>query len=116
MSSAKAALESDVRTLAYEAGRKWGIRINCISAGPLRSRAARAIGMIDDMITYSKNNAPLTKELDAEEVGKAATFLLSPFASAITGVTLYVDNGLHAMGLALDSASLHKPAEEPCHC
>lgn len=54
MSSAKAALEADVRLLAFEAGRKWQIRVNCISAGPLRSRAAQAIGMIDDMIDYSE--------------------------------------------------------------
>ncbi len=66
MSSAKAALESDTRTLAWEAGRKWNLRVNAISAGALRSRAAKAIGMIDDMIAYSKANAPLTKDLDAE--------------------------------------------------
>jgi enoyl-[acyl-carrier protein] reductase I len=106
MSSAKAALESDTRTLAWEAGRKWNIRINTISAGPLRSRAARAIGTIDSMIEYSRANAPLTKELLAEEVGHSAAFLLSPLASAITGVTLYVDNGMHAMGLAVDSPAL----------
>jgi len=103
MSSAKAALESDTRTLAWEAGRKWNLRVNAISAGPLRSRAARAIGMIDDMIAYTKANAPLTKDLEAEEVGAAAAFLLSPLASAITGTTLYVDNGMHVMGLAVDS-------------
>lgn len=108
MSSAKAALESDTRTLAWEAGRKWNLRVNAISAGPLRSRAARAIGMIDDMIAYSKANAPLTKDLEAEEVGATAAFLLSPLASAITGVTLYVDNGMHAMGLAVDSQVLRK--------
>ena len=106
MSSAKAALESDTRTLAWEAGRKWNLRVNAISAGPLRSRAARAIGMIDDMIAYSKANAPLSKDLCAEEVGAAAAFLLSPLASAITGEILYVDNGMHAMGLAVDSAAL----------
>ncbi len=106
MSSAKAALESDTRTLAWEAGRKWGIRVNTISAGPLRSRAARAIGTIDSMIEYSKANAPLVKEMTAEEVSQAAAFLLSPAASAITGVTLYVDNGMHAMGMAVDSPSL----------
>ena len=103
MSSAKAALESDTRTLAWEAGRKWGIRINTISAGPLKSRAAKAIGMIERMIAYSKANAPLIKDLEAEEVGSAAAFLLSSAASAITGTVLYVDNGLHAMGLAVDS-------------
>ena len=106
MSSAKAALESDTRTMAWEAGRKWGIRINVISAGPLRSRAARAIGFIDSMIQYSKVNAPLAKDLEAEEVGNSALFLLSPLASAITGAILYVDNGLHAMGLAVDSPTL----------
>ena len=105
MSSAKAALESDTRTLAFEAGRKWGIRINAISAGALGSRAARAIGFIDKMIEYSYHNAPLSKELKAQEVGQASCFLLSSFASAITGVTLYVDNGLHAMGMATECSS-----------
>lgn len=108
MSSAKAALESDTRTLAYEAGKKYNIRINCISAGPLKSRAAKAIGMIDDMINYSKANAPLKKDLYAEEVANTATFLLSDLASAITGDTVYVDNGLNAMGMAVDSKSLDK--------
>ncbi len=106
MSSAKAALESDTRMLAWEAGRKWNLRVNTISAGPLRSRAARAIGFIDLMIAYSKANAPLVKDLESEEIGKAALFLLSPAASAITGVTLYVDNGLHAMGIGMDSPAL----------
>jgi enoyl-[acyl-carrier protein] reductase I len=106
MSSAKAALESDTRTLAWEAGRKWNLRVNTISAGPLRSRAAKAIGMIDDMIAYSKANAPLVKDLHAEEVANTAAFLLSPLASAITGTVLYVDNGMHAMGLAVDSSAL----------
>lgn len=109
MSSAKASLESDTRVLAWEAGRKWGTRVNVISAGALRSRAARAIGntggvsFIDRMIDYSHANAPLQKDLTAEEIGQTAAFLLSPLASAISGVTLYVDNGLHAMGIAVDS-------------
>ena len=106
MSSAKAALESDTRTLAWEAGRKWNIRVNAISAGAYRSRAARAIGMIDDMIAYSKANAPLVKDLQGEEIGNAAAFLVSPLASAITGQVLFVDNGLHAMALAVDSGAL----------
>ena len=103
MSSAKAALESDTLTLAFEAGRKWNIRVNTISAGALRSRAARAIGFIDRMIAYAQANAPLTKDLESIEIGNTAAFLLSPLASAITGTTLYVDNGFHAMGVALDS-------------
>ncbi len=106
MSSAKAALESDTRTLAWEAGRKWNIRVNTISAGPLRSRAARAIGFIDRMIDYSKANAPLTQELQAFEVGNVAAFLASSLASAMTGNTIYVDDGLHAMGVAVDSPCL----------
>jgi enoyl-[acyl-carrier protein] reductase I len=115
MSSAKAALESDTRTLAFEAGRKWGIRINTISAGPLRSRAARAIGFIDKMIDYSEANAPLQREMSAEDVGYAAAFLLSPTAAAVTGSTIYVDNGMHAMGVAVDSpAFIDQPEPAPC--
>lgn len=103
MSSAKAALESDTRVLAFEAGRKQKVRVNTISAGPLRSRAAKAIGFIDMMIDYSIANAPLQKELSADEVGNTAAFLASPLASAITGAVIYVDNGLNAMGVGVDS-------------
>lgn len=103
MSSAKAALEADTRTLAYEAGRKWGIRVNTISAGPWASRAASAIGFIDTMITYSKANSPIPRALDATDVGYTAAFLLSPLARAITGTTVYVDNGFHAMGMAVET-------------
>jgi NAD(P)-dependent dehydrogenase (short-subunit alcohol dehydrogenase family) len=101
MSSAKAALESDTRTLAFEAGRTWGTRVNTISAGPYASRAASAIGIIGKMIEYVSANAPLTDKLTADEVGKAAAFLASPLASVITGSTVYVDKGYHAMGLAV---------------
>lgn len=101
MSSAKAALESDTRVLAFEAGRKWGHRVNCISAGPYASRAASAIGFIGQMIEYCKVNAPLPEELDAREVGTTAAFLASPLASGITGTVVYVDKGYHAMGKAL---------------
>lgn len=111
MSSAKAALESDTRTLAFEAGRKWGVRINTISAGPLRSRAAKAIGFIDKMIQYSEANAPLCREMTAEDVGNAAAFLLSPSAAAVTGSTIYVDNGMHAMGIAVDSPAFVEESE-----
>jgi enoyl-[acyl-carrier protein] reductase I len=99
MSSAKAALESDTRTLAFEAGRKFGLRVNTISAGPLASRAASAIGIIDRMIEYVSRTAPLTDALKAEEVGATAAFLCSPLASGITGTTVYVDKGYHAMGM-----------------
>jgi enoyl-[acyl-carrier protein] reductase I len=98
MSAAKAALENDTRTLAWEAGRKWSIRVNAISAGPLASRAATTIGDIQKMIEYYQQVAPLPEALAASEVGHAAAFLASPLATGITGTTLYVDKGYHAMG------------------
>src|SRR6195952_5115362 len=100
MSSAKAALESDTRTLAYEAGRKWGHRVNTISAGPYASRAASAIGFIGKMIEQTKLITPLQVGITARQVGPAAAFLSRPLASGITGHVLYVDNGFHAMGAA----------------
>jgi enoyl-[acyl-carrier protein] reductase I len=110
MSSAKAALESDVRTMAWEAGRKKGIRINAISAGALASRAAVAIGsgvdgrsFIEKMIDYGRANAPLTRQLESDDVAHTAAFLCSSLASAITGSVVYVDNGLNIMGIACDS-------------
>ena len=105
MSSAKAALESDTRVLAFEAGRKYGVRINTISAGPLASRAASAIGIIEKMVQYCAGNSPLTEPLQAEEVGKVAAFLSSPLATGITGTTVYVDKGYHSMGMALQDAA-----------
>ena len=105
MSSAKAALESDTRILAFEAGRKWGHRINVISAGPYASRAASAIGFIQEMIDYSKRNTPLPEPITAEEVGNTAAFLCSPLASGITGTTIYVDKGYAAMGIAVDRSA-----------
>jgi enoyl-[acyl-carrier protein] reductase I len=101
MSSSKAALESDTRVLAYEAGRKYGVRINTISAGPFASRAASAIGIIDKMVEYCAANSPLPDPLTATEVGHAAAFLASPLATGITGTTLYVDKGYHAMGMTI---------------
>ena len=101
MSSAKAALESDTRTLSFEAGRKFGARVNTISAGPLASRAESAIGIIEKMVEYVSANAPITGRLTAEEVGRVAAFLCSPLASGITGNTVYVDKGYHAMGMGV---------------
>ncbi len=101
MSSAKAALESDTRVLAFEAGRRWGHRVNCISAGPLASRAASAIGFIAEIIEYCKVNSPLPEALEAREVGATAAFLASPLGTGITGTTIYVDKGFSVMGKAL---------------
>jgi enoyl-[acyl-carrier protein] reductase I len=110
MSSAKAALESDTRTLAFEAGRKHGIRVNAISAGPFASRAASAIGIIEKMVEYCADNSPLQDPLTADEVGQAAAFLCSPLASGITGTILYVDKGYHSMGMAV---SMLEESENP---
>jgi len=105
--AAKAALQSDTRYLAFEAGQKWGVRVNAISAGALGSRAAKAIGFIDQMIAYGESNSPVSKTLTSTEVGTVAAFLLSPLASAITGETIHVDNGLNIMGVACDSPCFH---------
>lgn len=103
MSAAKAALESDTRVLAYEAGHRWGLRVNCISAGPWASRAASAIGFIGNMVEYNERNAALPERMQATEIGATAAFLASPLASGITGTTIYVDKGYHSMGMALDA-------------
>ena len=102
MSSAKAALESDTRILAYEVGRRFGLRMNSISAGPFASRAASAIGIVGTLVKYYSDNSPLSAPLAADEVGTAATFLCSPLASGITGTIVYVDKGYHAMGISVD--------------
>ena len=101
MSSAKAALEADTRTLAHEAGRRFGVRVNTISAGPFASRAATAIGFVRTMINYTRINSPIMRDIDASDVGHTAAFLASPLAAAITGSTVYVDNGFHSEGMAV---------------
>ena len=101
MSSAKAALESDTRVLAYEAGRAYGIRVNTVSAGPLASRAASAIGIIDKMVDYCAANSPLAEPVSPADVAHTVAFLASPLGAGITGTTVYVDKGYHAMGMAV---------------
>jgi len=108
MSSAKAALESDTRMLAFEAGRTWGVRVNTISAGPFASRAASAIGVVDQLVSFYALNSPLPEELTGAEVGNAAAFLASNLSSGITGTTLYVDKGYHAMGIAVAGPVPHR--------
>lgn len=103
MSSAKSALEGDTRTLAYEAGRRWGIRVNTISAGPLASRAAKAIGTVDRLVLYYEGNAPLEAANSAADVGNTAAFLASSLGQAISGETLHVDMGYHVMGMLAEN-------------
>jgi enoyl-[acyl-carrier protein] reductase I len=98
MSTAKAALQIDAKQLASNLGPK-NIRVNLISAGPYKSRAAAAIGDIQKMIDHAASRSPLPRGVKAEEVANAAVFLCSPLASAITGEVLYVDCGYNAMGV-----------------
>jgi enoyl-[acyl-carrier protein] reductase I len=114
MSSAKAALESDTRVLAFEAGRAFGARVNTISAGPYASRAASAIGIIDRMVAYCAANSPLPEPVRPEEIAGTAAFLASPLAAGITGATIYVDKGYHAMGMAaVDPTSIPATPQPP---
>lgn len=101
MSSAKAAMEADTRYLAFQAGRRYGLRVNTISAGPVATRAASVTGVIDEIVDYYAENAPLPEKLTTREVATVAAFLASPLASAVTGTTLYVDKGFHSMGKAI---------------
>jgi enoyl-[acyl-carrier protein] reductase I len=110
MSSAKAALESDTQTLAMEVGRKHDLRVNVISAGPLPSRAAKAIGTIEMMVEYYRQNSARAAVMHADEVGYTAAFLSSALASGITGTCVYVDHGYHSMGMALDVLDKAKQA------
>lgn len=100
MAAAKAALEVTVRYLAYELGPQ-GIRVNAISAGPVLTVAARAIPGFTALYEKAGKLAPLGRNVTQEDVGNAGLFLLSPWASGITGTVLYVDAGYHILGLTL---------------
>ena len=97
MAVAKAALECTVRYLAYDLGSK-NIRVNAISAGPIKTLAARGVGALGEMMKAHSDRAPLHRNVDQLEVGGAALFLASDLASAVTGETLYVDCGYNVMG------------------
>lgn len=97
MGVAKAALEASVRYLAFDLGKRK-IRVNAISAGPIKTLAARGISGFGDMLKGHVERAPLQRNIDPEEVGKTAVFLASDASSGITGETLYVDCGYNIMG------------------
>jgi enoyl-[acyl-carrier protein] reductase I len=97
MALAKASLESSVRYLAWNLGPK-NIRVNAISAGPIKTLAARGIGALGDMLKAAADRAPLKRNVDQLEVGGAALFLASDLSSAVTGETIYVDCGYNIMG------------------
>jgi enoyl-[acyl-carrier protein] reductase I len=98
MGVAKAALESTARYLAFDLGAK-NIRVNTISAGPVKTLSAMAVGGIDDMFNHVARKASMRRNIEGEEVGKAALFLLSDLASGVSGETLYVDAGFFAVGI-----------------
>ena len=98
MGVAKATLDSSVRYLAWDLGQK-NIRVNAVSAGPVRTLAARSIAGFPTMEAIVEERAPLHRPIDADDVGTAAAFLLSDEAKNVTGTTLYVDSGYHAMGM-----------------
>jgi enoyl-[acyl-carrier protein] reductase I len=97
MGVAKAALESTVRYLAYDLG-KHKIRVNAISAGPIKTLAARGIGGLGDMLRLHEQRSPLKRNVEQAEVGDTALFLASDMSAAITGETIYVDCGYNIMG------------------
>src|SRR6186997_2875397 len=98
MGVAKAALDSSVQYLAWDLGEK-NIRVNAVSAGPVRTLAARSIHGFPTMEAIVEERAPLHRHVDADDVGAAAAFLLSDDARNVTGTILYVDSGFHAMGM-----------------
>lgn len=100
MGIAKSALEASVRYLAYDLGKR-GVRVNAVSAGPVKTVAARSIPGFMSMYKRAAAIAPLGRNVTQEDVGNLGVFLLSPLAGGITGETVYVDAGFHTMGMDL---------------
>lgn len=98
MGVAKAALEANTRYLAAELG-EHGIRVNTISAGPIRTLSSMAVGGVDDMFEWVERKSPLHRNIDAPEVGKTALYLISDLSSGVTGENIYVDSGYNVIGL-----------------
>jgi len=110
MGIAKAALEATVRYLAYELGAK-GIRVNAISAGPIKTLAASGISGFRSMLKTTGEMTPLKRNVTQDEVGATATFLASPWASGVTGEVIFVDAGANIVGMHLPSLEERKEAE-----
>ena len=99
MGVAKAALEMSVRYLASDLGPR-GIRVNAISAGPIKTLAASGVHGISRMLEYHRTHAPLRRNTEQDEVGDAALFLVSPLSRGVTGEVIHVDGGFHVMGMS----------------
>jgi len=98
MGVAKAALEACTRYLALELG-EFGIRVNAISAGPIKTLSSMAVGGIDEIFAWVEKKAPLRRNIDADEVGKTAVYLASDLSTGVTGETIFVDAGYNIVGL-----------------
>jgi len=98
MGIAKAALEASVRYLASDMGPR-GIRVNAISAGPIRTLSASGVSGFNEILDHIASRTPLRRNITADEVGSVCAFLCSPASSGVTGTTLYVDAGYHIMGV-----------------
>lgn len=101
MGVAKASLEANVRYMAYALGER-GIRVNAVSAGPVKTLAAAGIGSFRKMLSYNAQNAPLKRNITAEEVANVSAFLCSDLSSGVTGEIVYVDAGFHIMGMNVE--------------
>lgn len=98
MGVAKSALEAASRYLAFDLGNQK-IRVNTISAGPIKTLSAMGVGGIDEMFAHTERKAPLHRNIEADEVGKTAVYLLSDLSSGVTGENIYVDSGFNTVGL-----------------
>ena len=98
MGVAKAALEASMRYLAYDLGKKQ-IRVNCISAGPLRTLASSAIPGLKSVFEIVDQKSPLRRNISQEDVADTAAYLAGPLSKSVTGQVLYVDSGISIMGI-----------------
>ena len=113
MSAAKAALQELTRELSFTCGREKGVRVNAISAGPIKTLAASGVPGFDMILDWMRHSAPLGRNVDQQDVAKAAYFLLSDLGSGVTGQTLYVDAGYSIMGVPPDLDKMTLPGRAP---
>ncbi len=111
MGVAKAALEASVRYLAADLGPQ-GVRVNAISAGPMRTLAGSAIGSARDVYRFNRDHAPLRRSIELDELGGSALYLLSDLSSAVTGEIHYVDAGFNTIGMPHPDRLREMPPEE----
>jgi enoyl-[acyl-carrier protein] reductase I len=111
MGTAKAALEQIVRELAMDVGPQGGVRVNAISAGPIRTLAASGVPGFDKILGWMAHSTPLRRNVTQDDVANAAIFLLSPLAAGVTGEILYVDAGFHSVAVPPELETIELPAK-----